>query len=51
MKYLDFTYWFFPLRFREELQEISKTIKRRNEHRNPKYEWLDPEVVPNSISI
>lgn len=37
--------------FREELQEISKTIKRRNEHRNPKYEWLDPEVVPNSISI
>lgn len=37
--------------FRAELKEISMKIKRSNEHRNPKYEWLDPEVVPNSISI
>ncbi|XP_022288265.1 polyunsaturated fatty acid 5-lipoxygenase-like [Crassostrea virginica] len=37
--------------FRAELQRISETIKRRNESRNPKYEWLDPELVPNSISI
>jgi arachidonate 5-lipoxygenase len=38
-------------RFREELKDISKTIKKRNEKREPPYEWLDPDVVPNSISI
>ncbi|KAK3100682.1 hypothetical protein FSP39_023741 [Pinctada imbricata] len=37
--------------FREDLKNISAEIKKRNEHRNPKYTWLDPEVVPNSISI
>ncbi|XP_060063432.1 allene oxide synthase-lipoxygenase protein-like isoform X3 [Ylistrum balloti] len=37
--------------FREELKEISKQVKEKNKTRNPPYEWLDPEVVPNSISI
>ncbi|KAK6172838.1 hypothetical protein SNE40_016418 [Patella caerulea] len=37
--------------FRLELRQISKTIKERNESRNPPYIYLDPEIVPNSISI
>ncbi|OWF44208.1 allene oxide synthase-lipoxygenase protein-like isoform X2 [Mizuhopecten yessoensis] len=37
--------------FREELKEISRHVKEKNKTRNPPYEWLDPEVVPNSISI
>lgn len=39
-------------RFREELKELSQTIKKRNEKLVEfKYGWLDPEFVPNSISI
>ena len=40
-------------RFREELQQISKVIKRRNEERDEiyTYPFLDPEVVPSSITI
>ncbi|XP_071125882.1 allene oxide synthase-lipoxygenase protein-like isoform X3 [Mytilus edulis] len=37
--------------FREELKDISKTIKERNKIRDPPYIWLDPDFVPNSISI
>ncbi|ESO93682.1 hypothetical protein LOTGIDRAFT_209217 [Lottia gigantea] len=37
--------------FRLDLRQISKTIKERNEDRNPPYIYLDPEIVPNSISI
>ncbi|KAK3594458.1 hypothetical protein CHS0354_024901 [Potamilus streckersoni] len=37
--------------FRQELAEISKIIKERNKARNPPYPFLDPEIVPNSISI
>lgn len=37
--------------FRADLAEISKTIKERNKNRNPQYTVLDPEFVPNSISI
>ncbi|XP_076118111.1 allene oxide synthase-lipoxygenase protein-like isoform X3 [Mytilus galloprovincialis] len=37
--------------FREELKDISKTIKERNKKREPPYIWLDPDFVPNSISI
>ena len=37
--------------FRKDLKEISKTIQERNLHRNPPYEYLDPEIIPNSISI
>lgn len=37
--------------FRDELKEISKQVKERNKTRNPQYWWLDPEFVPNSISI
>ncbi|BFZ24548.1 hypothetical protein BsWGS_27587 [Bradybaena similaris] len=38
-------------RFREELKEISKTIHERNKTRDYTYEYLDPEQIPNSISI
>jgi len=38
-------------RFRADLAEISKTVKERNKVRNPPYPFLDPEIVPNSISI
>lgn len=37
--------------FRKDLQKISKQIKERNLHRNPPYEYLDPDIIPNSISI
>ena len=37
--------------FRKDLKAISKTIKDRNMHRNPPYEYLDPDIIPNSISI
>lgn len=37
--------------FRKDLKEISKNIKERNLHRNPPYEYLDPDIIPNSISI
>ncbi|KAK3737983.1 hypothetical protein RRG08_010029 [Elysia crispata] len=37
--------------FRKDLLKISKKIKERNLYRNPPYEYLDPEIIPNSISI
>ncbi|KAJ8298470.1 hypothetical protein KUTeg_025001 [Tegillarca granosa] len=37
--------------FRQDIKEISRKIKERNKERNPPYTWLDPDIVPNSISI
>ncbi|KAL5011283.1 hypothetical protein ScPMuIL_009834 [Solemya velum] len=37
--------------FREEISEVSKEIKMRNQKRLPPYLYLDPDIVPNSISI
>ena len=43
----------FCCRFREELAQISREIKRRNAMRTElyKYTHLDPEFIPNSINI
>ncbi|XP_076316236.1 allene oxide synthase-lipoxygenase protein-like isoform X9 [Tachypleus tridentatus] len=37
--------------FRAELKAISKNIQQRNKTADFPYSWLDPEIVPNSISI
>ncbi|XP_035228513.1 allene oxide synthase-lipoxygenase protein-like [Stegodyphus dumicola] len=37
--------------FREELAEISRQIKLRNRAQAFPYDWLDPEYIPNAISI
>ncbi|CAN8006286.1 unnamed protein product, partial [Ixodes hexagonus] len=37
--------------FREELKQISEDIKQRNSLKDLPYPYLDPEIVPNSISI
>ncbi|ESP02740.1 hypothetical protein LOTGIDRAFT_137999 [Lottia gigantea] len=37
--------------FRQELKKISQTIKDRNKTREFKYDYLDPESIPNSIGI
>ncbi|KAK7498738.1 hypothetical protein BaRGS_00010115, partial [Batillaria attramentaria] len=37
--------------FRRDMAQISKKIKERNLRRNPPYTYLDPDIVPNSISI
>ncbi|KAK6172844.1 hypothetical protein SNE40_016422 [Patella caerulea] len=37
--------------FRADLKVISKTIKDRNKTRKHKYDILDPELIPNAISI
>ncbi|CAB3371080.1 Hypothetical predicted protein [Cloeon dipterum] len=37
--------------FRLELKKLSHEIKLRNKTRKFKYEWFDPDIVPNSISI
>ncbi|KAH9509997.1 hypothetical protein Btru_044803 [Bulinus truncatus] len=37
--------------FRKEISEISQIIKARNKERLPKFKYLDPEFIPNSISI
>ncbi|XP_052807908.1 polyunsaturated fatty acid 5-lipoxygenase-like [Mya arenaria] len=37
--------------FRAELKNVSDVIKRRNETRECPYPYLDPAVIPNSISI
>ncbi|XP_064481893.1 polyunsaturated fatty acid 5-lipoxygenase-like isoform X2 [Ornithodoros turicata] len=37
--------------FREDLRKISDEIKARNAVRDLPYPYLDPEIVPNSISI
>lgn len=38
-------------RFQTALKEISTTIKARNKEREHPYPYLDPEVIPNAISI
>jgi len=38
-------------RFKEDLLKVSETVKERNRDRIHKYEWLDPENIPNAISI
>jgi hypothetical protein len=38
-------------RFRLELKKLSQEIKERNQKREFKYDWLDPQFVPNSISV
>ncbi|KAK6976133.1 allene oxide synthase-lipoxygenase protein [Biomphalaria glabrata] len=38
-------------RFKKDVADISQTIKARNKERFPKYKYLDPEFIPNSISI
>ncbi|EEC03803.1 lipoxygenase, putative [Ixodes scapularis] len=37
--------------FREDLKRISDDIKHRNSLKDLPYPYLDPEIVPNSISI
>ncbi|OWF44210.1 allene oxide synthase-lipoxygenase protein-like isoform X2 [Mizuhopecten yessoensis] len=37
--------------FRYELKKLSLAIKEKNNHRNPTYPWLDPDEIPNAISI
>ncbi|GAB6033440.1 hypothetical protein CHUAL_013326 [Chamberlinius hualienensis] len=37
--------------FREELARLSDEVKLRNETRVFPFPWLDPEIIPNSISI
>ncbi|XP_059482281.1 polyunsaturated fatty acid 5-lipoxygenase-like [Neocloeon triangulifer] len=37
--------------FRLELSKLSLQMKQRNRERKFKHEWLDPDIVPNSISI
>lgn len=37
--------------FRKDLKRISANNKERNKSRNPKYTYLDPEEIPNAISI
>ncbi|KAK7096851.1 polyunsaturated fatty acid 5-lipoxygenase-like isoform X2 [Littorina saxatilis] len=37
--------------FRRDLSKISRKIKERNERRQVPYTYLDPDIVPNSISI
>ncbi|KAL8617085.1 hypothetical protein ACOMHN_014256 [Nucella lapillus] len=37
--------------FRRDLSKISKKIKERNSRLTIPYEYLDPDIVPNSISI
>ncbi|KAG8197556.1 hypothetical protein JTE90_007292 [Oedothorax gibbosus] len=37
--------------FREELSQISRQIKLRNRTQAFPYDWLDPEYIPNAISI
>lgn len=41
----------FQCSFRKELKELSKITKEKNQKREFPYEWLDPAMVPNSISI
>jgi len=38
-------------RFQEELAQISRQIKQRNKSKGYPYDWLDPEFIPNAISI
>lgn len=37
--------------FRHDLKKLSLLIKEKNKQRCPRYPWLDPEEVPNAISI
>lgn len=38
-------------RFQKDLQKLSFDMKKMNVDRQWKFEWLDPEIVPNSISV
>ena len=38
-------------RFRDRLKDISKEIKARNAQMTDPYPYLDPDEVPNAISI
>ncbi|OWF44209.1 arachidonate 5-lipoxygenase-like [Mizuhopecten yessoensis] len=37
--------------FKNELKVISRQIREKNKTRDPPYPWLDPEEIPNAISI
>ncbi|KAK7069173.1 Arachidonate 5-lipoxygenase [Halocaridina rubra] len=37
--------------FKKDLKKLSLETKLRNEDRDWKFEWLDPAIVPNSISV
>ncbi|CAG2249787.1 ALOX5 [Mytilus edulis] len=37
--------------FREDLENVGKTIDERNQKREHPYEWLHPSEIPNAISI
>ncbi|XP_046342930.1 polyunsaturated fatty acid 5-lipoxygenase-like [Haliotis rufescens] len=37
--------------FRRDLKEVGREIEKRNETRNPPYDYLHPDAIPNSISI
>ncbi|KAK8746648.1 hypothetical protein OTU49_017121, partial [Cherax quadricarinatus] len=37
--------------FQKDLKRLSLDMKKRNIDRDWKFEWLDPEIVPNSISV
>ena len=39
--------------FKEDLKSVSEEIKKRNSQRNEMYQYtyMDPENVPNAISI
>ncbi|XP_033743196.1 allene oxide synthase-lipoxygenase protein-like [Pecten maximus] len=37
--------------FKNALKMISQQIKAKNKTRDPPYPWLDPEEIPNAISI
>ena len=37
--------------FRKELKKLSLEVKKRNVDRSPEFAYLDPDLVPNSISI
>ncbi|XP_046577728.1 polyunsaturated fatty acid lipoxygenase ALOX12-like [Haliotis rubra] len=37
--------------FRADLKEVGRVIEERNKTRNPTYDYLHPDAIPNSISI
>ncbi|XP_063605786.1 polyunsaturated fatty acid 5-lipoxygenase-like isoform X2 [Penaeus indicus] len=37
--------------FQKDLKRLSLEMKKRNIDRQWEFEWLDPEIVPNSISV
>lgn len=47
----NYSYFFFFFRFRKDLRKLSLDMKKSNIDRQWNFEWLDPEIVPNSISV